>query len=140
MLGPRTYSKKDTDLHIHGVGKKTIFMSFAHMKARLSDFSLKHHQPFRVKYSDESKRYTVICEQGPKKCPWIVRAVPMKGSGTQWKLTNCCLTHRCAPKKIANANALNDHRQLTSEFIGQKITSMVKILLTCPIKDRKSVV
>ena len=58
----------------------------------------------------------------------------MKGRGTQWKLTSCFLIHRCDPKEIGDANALNDHRQLTSEFIGQKITSMVKILPTCPIK------
>jgi len=106
VLGPRTYSKKETELNKHGVGKATIFTSFAHLKAWLSDFSLKHHRPFRVKYSDEKKRYTVICEQGPKKCPWIVRAVPMKGMGTQWKLTDCCFNHRCDPKELGKANAI----------------------------------
>ena len=58
----------------------------------------------------------------------------MKCRGTQWKVTNCCLTHRCAPKEIGKANADNDHRQLTSEFIGKKRSTMVKILPTCPIK------
>ena len=57
ILGPRPYSKKETNLDSHGVGKGTIFQNLEELQNWLKDYAVKHHRPFVVRHSNESVRY-----------------------------------------------------------------------------------
>jgi hypothetical protein len=53
------------------IWKSILFKTIEAMKIWLTEYAVFHHRPFIVKYSDENKRYIVICRRG---CPWIVHS------------------------------------------------------------------
>ena len=75
------------------------------------------------------KRYTVKCEDPASGCPWIVRARPLKG-GPQWILKKCVSTHMCSGTDEAEVVEKDGHRQLTSEFIGYRLSNSIKAFPT----------
>lgn len=113
---------QDDDANKSRIKEGLKFPNFVEMQMWLCEYAVKHHRPFKVKYSDEKKRYTVICDK--PRCPWVVRARPC--SDGRWRITSCEAHHMC--KKRAT-NPSTNHRQLTSSFIAYRLQSFLCLVM-----------
>ena len=130
MLGPRSSSVRDKKAKEYGIREGLTFDTLLEFQIWIAEFAVKHFRPYKVVHSDKKKRFTVKCEDDG--CPWIVCARPYKG-GPQWHISSCVSTHMCSDKNIDDPKVKNIHRQLTSEFIGYKVSNSVKNLPTLTI-------
>jgi hypothetical protein len=130
VLGPRPSSYRDVDHVNDGISKGLKFHTLLELKIWIKDFSVRHHRPYTVVHSDVKKRFTVKCESD--RCPWVLRARPLKG-GPEWHITSCVSTHMCRGKKV-DGKDVNEHRQLTSEFLAFRLSNQVASLPVMPIK------
>ena len=97
----------------------------------IKDYAVKYHRPYKVVHSDAKVRYTVKCDEAG--CSWVVRARPYKG-GPQWSIVTCQSIHTCSGKDIRDTTVADDHRQLTSAFIANRVANEIKSLPTYTIK------
>ena len=133
LLGPRPSSKKDMAPEKYGISEGVKFESFLELKTWLKEYAVKYYRPFRVVHSDMKKCYTVKCEDANNGCPWIVHARPLKG-GPQWILKKCVSTHMCGDKDDNDVELKDEHRQLTSEFIGYRLSNSIQAFPTFTVK------
>ncbi|XP_010236757.1 uncharacterized protein LOC104584247 [Brachypodium distachyon] len=131
-LGPRPISYRDMNEDEYVIESGMRFRTLLEYKVWIKEYSVTYHHPYKVIHADTKLRYTVKCvEDG---CPWIVRARPLKG-GPEWHISSCCATHMCKGKNIDAKDVKIDHRQLTLEFIGYKLSNSIKSLPTMSIKE-----
>jgi hypothetical protein len=98
------------------IRKGIIFKTMETMKIWLAEYVVFHHHLFMVKYSDENKRYIIICHSG---CPWIVRA--RKEKDDSWRITSVVQSHTC----LMNVDD-RKHAKLSSRFISQRFVNIIK--------------
>jgi hypothetical protein len=69
-------TNQDDDDNKSRIKQGLKFPTLEELQMWLREYAVKHHRPFKVKHSDEKKRYTVVCEQ--TNCPWAVFARPSR--------------------------------------------------------------
>ena len=134
LLEARPSSKKDTNADNYGIAEGLKFESFLELKTWIKEYAVRYFRPFKVVHSDVRKRYTVKCEDATNGCPWVVRARPWKG-GPQWILTKCVSSHMCSGKGDDHKDVDDVHRQLTSEFIGYRLSNSIEAFPTFTVKS-----
>jgi hypothetical protein len=102
------------------IRKGNIFKTIEAMKIWLVEYAVFHHLCFRVKYSDENKRYILTSRRS---CPWTVCA--RKGKDCGWRITSVVQPHTC----LTNVDDMN-HVQLSPRFISQRLVNIIK---NCPL-------
>ncbi|XP_010233243.1 uncharacterized protein LOC104583173 [Brachypodium distachyon] len=131
-LGPRPISYRDMNEDEYVIQSGIRFRTLLEYKVWIKEYSVTSHHPYKVIHADTKLRYTVKCvEEG---YPWIVRARPLKG-GPEWHIYSCSATHLCTGKNRDDKDVKIDHLQLTSEFIGYKLSNSIKSLPTMSIKE-----
>jgi hypothetical protein len=98
------------------IQKGIIFRNMEAMKIWLAEYTMFHHRPFMVKYSDENKLYVITCHRG---CSWIVHARKVKDDN--WRITCVVQPHSC----LTNVDD-RKHAQLPSRLISQRLVNIIK--------------